>query len=90
MMMRFSSSSETPPRAILVCMETSSLVMPCSRCSRVSPTQRITVRPASKAARTRFCTVTSVSPKYWRRSLWPMMTMFTPMELSISALISPV
>ena len=34
-------------------MATSSLVMPCSRCSSISPTQRMTVRPASRAARTR-------------------------------------
>ncbi len=88
--MRFSSSSDTPPRAILVCMAQSSLVMPCSRCSRVSPTQRMTVSPASRAARVRSWTVTSVSPKYWRRSLWPMMTIFTPMAASISALTSPV
>ena len=27
----------------MVCMATSSLVIPCSRCSRVSPTQRMTV-----------------------------------------------
>jgi hypothetical protein len=35
-------------------------------------------------------TVTSVSPKYCLRSLWPMMTYSTPMETSIGAEISPV
>ena len=52
--------------------------------------QRITVSPASRAARTRFWTVTSVSPKYWRRSEWPMTTYSTPSSLSIGAEISPV
>jgi len=35
-------------------------------------------------------TLSSVSPKYWRRSECPMMTWVTPTETSMAALISPV
>src|SRR6202163_2473542 len=47
-------------------------------------------RPASSAARVFFSTVSLVSPKYWRRSLWPMITYEQPTDLSIAADTSPV
>src|SRR6266446_6936366 len=47
-------------------------------------------RPASSAARVFFSTVSLVSPKYWRRSLWPMITCEQPTDLSIAAETSPV
>ena len=49
-------------------------VMPSLRSERTSPTQRMTFRPSLRAALTRLRTVTSVSPKYCLRSLWPMIT----------------
>ena len=66
------------------------MVTPISRCSRLSPTQMMGCRPASRAAWTFLLTVMSVSPKYCRRSLWPMMTYFTPRSFSMSADTSPV
>ena len=66
------------------------MVMPSSRCSSVSPTQMMGCRPASSAASTLRFTVKSVSPKYCRRSEWPMMTYFTPRSFSMSADTSPV
>ena len=88
--MRPSSSAVTPQRAAFTCMATTSPVMPASRWSSVSPTQRMGRRPASKAARSRRLTVASVSPKYWRRSLWPNTTYSTPSSASMGAEISPV
>ena len=90
MTMFWSSCSLTPPSAILVCMLTTSSVTPCSLCSSTSPTQRMTLSPASSAARVRALTVWSVSPKYCLRSEWPMMTYSTPISASIWAEISPV
>jgi len=68
----------------------SSIVTPISRCSSDSPTQMIGLRPAASAAWTFLFTVMSVSPKYWRRSLWPMMTYLTSRSASMSAETSPV
>ena len=48
-----------------------SSVSPRSRSSSSSPTQAITESPASSAAAARFAVVSSVSPKYCRRSEWP-------------------
>ncbi len=48
-----------------------SSVSPASRSASVSPTQAITDSPASSAARARFATPSSVSPKSWRRSECP-------------------
>ena len=62
-----------------------SSVSPDSRCSSVSPTQAITPRPASSAARARRATVSSVSPKSCRRSEWPTSAPLTPSSSSISA-----
>ena len=66
------------------------LRLPRSRCSFVSPTQAITRRPASSAARARLATVSSVSPKYCRRSEWPTSEPTTPSSSSNGAEISPV
>ena len=41
-------------------------------------------------ARVRCATVSSVSPKYWRRSEWPTSEPATPSSSSIGAEISPV
>ena len=86
----FSSSAVTPFSAILTCIRTSSSVTPCSRWSRLSPTQMMGFRPPARAALVRLLTVSLVSAKYWRRSLWPMTTYSTPRSVSMSALISPV
>ena len=45
---------------------------------------------ASIAATVFFQTDSSVSPKYWRRSLWPTMTHFTPTAASMGPDTSPV
>ena len=67
-----------------------SAVTPDSRSARDSPTQTIGRRPTSSAFSSFLLTVSSVSLKYWRRSLWPMMTYLTPISTSISAETSPV
>ena len=90
MTQRRTFSAATPARADFTCRAMSSMVTPISRCSRLSPTQMMGCRPASRAAWTFLLTVMSVSPKYCRRSLWPMMTYFTPRSLSMSADTSPV
>ena len=71
-------------------MDTISSVMPARRCSRTSPRQRMTFRPAQRAARVLMLTVASVSPKYCRLSEWPTITYSAPASRSISAEISPV
>ncbi len=50
----------------------------------------MTVSPAAIAARVRLLTVSSVSPKYWRRSLCPVMTYFAPASTIMPVEISPV
>jgi len=65
-------------------------MLPASRSASVSPTHTIGISPAASAALVRALTVSSVSPKYWRRSLWPMITYSTPRSFSIAAEISPV
>ena len=67
-----------------------SSVRPASRSSRTSPTQTIGISPASSATLSLRLTVSSVSPKYWRRSEWPMMTCVQPAARSMPAEISPV
>src|SRR5437870_1465514 len=67
-----------------------SSVSPRSRSACVSPTQAITRRPASSAAQARLATVSSVSPKYWRRSEWPTREPTAPSSSSSGAEISPV
>ena len=56
----------------------------------IKSVERMTLRPAFRAASARLLTVWSVSAKYWRRSEWPTMTYSTPRSSSMSALISPV
>ena len=65
-------------------------VTPLSRSSSVSPTQTMGVSPAASAALIFRLTVSSVSAKYWRRSLWPMTTYCAPTSVSMDAEISPV
>src|SRR5262249_52768510 len=67
-----------------------SSVSPASRCSSVSPTHAITRRPAPSAALARLATVSSVSPKYCRRSEWPTREPTTPSSSRSGAEISPV
>src|ERR1022692_353229 len=67
-----------------------SSVSPASRSCNTSPTQQIGVRPASSAVFSRRFTVSSVSPKYCRRSECPMMTWVTPRASNIAAEVSPV
>src|SRR5713101_4268408 len=65
-------------------------VWPPSRCSSVSPTHTIGVSPASRAAWVFLNTVSFVSPKYWRRSLWPIITCEHPRLRIIGPDTSPV
>src|SRR5450432_1417608 len=65
-------------------------VPPLSRSSRRSPTHTMGETPNSSAACVRLSTVSSVSPKYWRRSLWPMRVWVTPTAFSMGPEISPV
>ena len=67
-----SGCSSTSPGAS--CRASTSSVSPASRSASVSPTHMMGSRPWSSAAWTFFCTLSSVSPKSWRRSEWPMMT----------------
>jgi hypothetical protein len=69
---------------------TTDRVCPDSRCSRVSPTHTMGNKPAARAALVLSATKASVSAKYCRRSLWPMMTAVQPASLSMGALTSPV
>jgi hypothetical protein len=66
------------------------LVCPDSRSSSDSPTHAITRRSCSRAANARRATVSSVSPKYCRRSECPMIAPFTPSSRNIAAETSPV
>ncbi len=52
--------------------------------------QTMAVSPAAIAARARLLTVSSVSPKYWRRSEWPTITYLAPASRIIPVEISPV
>ena len=63
---------------------------PALRMSRPSPTQRIGVRPCLKAAFTLALQISSFSPWYWRRSLWPTATNVHFSLASIGPEISPV
>ena len=56
----------------------------------VSPTQAITPSPDSSAARARRATLSSVSPKSWRRSECPTSEPCTPSSSSILGETSPV
>ena len=83
-------TSSMPLRPWVICLSSTSSVLPPSRSSSVSPMHTMGVSPAASAASVRLFTVSSVSPKYCLRSLCPMMTYFTPYSLSIAAEISPV
>src|SRR3954453_12917673 len=65
-------------------------VSPASRSNSVSPTQAIAHRPDSSAALARCAVVSSVSPKYWRRSECPTSDPATPRSRSMGGAISPV
>src|SRR3954454_21447064 len=71
-------------------MRSTSSVCPDSRSSSDSPTQAITRSPPSRPATVRLATVSSVSPKYCRRSEWPTIAPFTPSSVSMAAETSPV
>ena len=79
-----------PSSALRVWRSMTAAVSPASRSASVSPTQMTATRPASTAALARWFTVSSVSPKYWRRSEWPTMTCVTPASSSIAVETSPV
>jgi len=53
-------------------------------------TQQIGASPASRAAFSFRLTMSSFSPKYCRRSEWPMITCVTPTASSMPGEISPV
>ncbi len=57
---------------------TTASMRPASRSSSVSPTQTITLRPASKACFVFVATSAEDSPWFVRRSEWPRMTHLTP------------
>jgi hypothetical protein len=60
--------------ARLVWRRNTASVSPLSRCSSCSPTQTIGTSLWRSAARSFLFTSSSVSPKYWRRSEWPIST----------------
>ena len=63
------ASPPMPANAPRTCRETTSQVWFASRSCKVSPTQTMGWSRASRVARTLRLTPSSVSPKYWRRSL---------------------
>ena len=63
-----------PANAARTCPLTNVSVTPASFCARSSPTQTMGISPWANAATIFLLTPSSVSPKYWRRSEWPMMT----------------
>src|SRR4051812_21240816 len=65
-------------------------VRPASRSASDSPTQTIAPRPAASAARAFLPTLSLVSPKNCRRSLWPTIAQLAPASASRSAETSPV
>ena len=81
-----SCTSATPAKT---CPSTTSAAWPASRCASVSPTQTMGFSPAAKAACTLRLTVSSVSPKSWRRSECPRITYWHRLR-SISGDTSPV
>ena len=84
---RCSGSTRRSPRPAA----STASVSPASRSSSSSPTQAITLQAAPRARPRRAArTVSSVSPKYWRRSEWPTIAPWTPSSRSIGAEISPV
>ena len=69
---RASSSARTFPKSALEsCTALTSSVQPSSNSSRDSPTQSMTLRPASSATRVFNCTAEKLSANRFRRSLWP-------------------
>src|SRR5216684_7525895 len=79
-------SSESAPMAYRNCSTSTASAFFFSR----SPTQMIGVSPASSAATVFFSTLSSVSPKYLRRSLCPTITYEQPEALIIRPETSPV
>src|SRR5574337_72442 len=67
-MSRCTCSGERPASAPLSCLSTTASARPASRSARVSPTQMIGIRPVARAAPLFLFTLSSVSPKYCRRS----------------------
>jgi hypothetical protein len=70
----FQSSSFNSSTTALSWRQHTASVWPFSRSARVSPMQRMTERPASRAARVFCATISSVSWKSVRRSEWPART----------------
>src|SRR5262249_39480792 len=67
-----------------------SSVRPASRSASISPTQPITPSPPASAARAFLPTLSLVSPKNCRRSLWPTIDHVAPASASSGAETSPV
>src|SRR5450759_413311 len=88
--MRENCSGGRPAMPLWNCSTSTASVLPASRSASISPTQTMGFRPAASDA-TVFCrTVSPVSPKNWRRSLWPMMTHPAPTAAIMGAETSPV
>src|SRR5256884_7816886 len=90
MVQRPTASPSSPANAPRTCRETTSQVRFESRSWIVSPTQMMGWSFASRTARSLRLTLSSVSPKYCRRSLWPRITPSQPISASMGALTSPV
>ena len=71
-------------------LETVAIASPRSRTSRLSPTHRMTRRPAASAASALARTSASLSCWASRRSLWPTMVRLAPASRSIAAEMQPV
>src|ERR1039457_2137541 len=84
------AAGSMPLSAMEVWRSRTSVVWLASRSASSSPTQTMGMRPWARADLSLRLTLSSVSLKYWRRSLWPMSTWVTPRALSISGEVSPV
>src|SRR6478736_2900611 len=90
MITRARSSEESPSSAPLSWRAQTSSVFPASRSSSISPTQSIGVAPAARSAITFFAVSASVSPKTWRRSLWPTNAPVAPAARASGIEVAPV
>ncbi len=88
--MFFISASVIPAKPRSTCFFITSFVIPVSRSSKSSPTQKIGFNPEAKAFFIFLFISSSVSPKIALRSEWPRITYSHPTDFNIDADISPV
>src|ERR1051325_4324413 len=83
-------AASRPASAPSSCSSTTDSVRPASRSASAPPTQTIAPSPAASTARAFLPTPSLVSPKNWRRSLWPTIAQLAPASPSSAAETSPV